>query len=107
MTGIIHYSCLNPPFGPVFVAKTAKGICFINLSKISEAGFQSLLRKRFQKKPIRDDEKLKNVINELHDYFNGNQVNFKSLLDLRIGTIFQRKVWDKISEIPLRRAQDI
>ncbi len=100
MTDIIHYSCLNPPFGPVFVAKTAKGICFINLSKISEAGFQSLLRKRFQKKPVRDDEKLKNVINELLDYFNGKKVNFKFLLDLRIGTIFQRKVWNKISEIP-------
>ncbi|MCP4253361.1 MAG: methylated-DNA--[protein]-cysteine S-methyltransferase [Candidatus Scalindua sp.] len=100
MTDIIHYSCLNPPCGPVFVAKAAKGICFINLSKISEAGFQSLLRKRFQKKPVRDDEKLKNVINELHDYFNGNNVNFKFLLDLGIGTIFQRKVWNKISEIP-------
>ncbi|MHC4320842.1 MAG: methylated-DNA--[protein]-cysteine S-methyltransferase [Planctomycetota bacterium] len=100
MTDIIHYSCLNPPFGPVFVAKTVKGIYFINLSKISEAGFQSLLRKRFRKKPIRDDEKLESVINELRDYFNGNQVNFKSILDLRIGTIFQRKVWNKISEIP-------
>jgi len=100
MEDTIHYSCLNPPFGPVFVAKTVKGICFVNLSKISEAGFQSLLRKKFRKKPIRDDEKLKCVINELLDYFNGNQVNFKSLLDLRIGTIFQRKVWEKISEIP-------
>ena len=100
MTDIIHYSCVNPPFGPVFVAKTARGICFINLSKISEAGFQTLLKKRFQKKPIRDDEKLKNVINELHNYFNGKKVNFKFLLDLRIGTIFQRKVWNKISEIP-------
>ena len=100
MEDIIHYSCLNPPFGPVFVAKTVKGICIVNLSKISEAGFQSLLRKKFRKKPIRDDEKLKCVINELLDYFNGNQVNFKSLLDLRIGTIFQRKVWEKISEIP-------
>ena len=100
MEDIIHYSCLNPPFGPVFVAKTVKGICIVNLSKISEAGFQSLLRKKFRKKPIRDDKKLKCVINELFDYFNGNQVNFKSLLDLRIGTIFQRKVWEKISEIP-------
>ena len=100
MTDIIHYSSLNPSFGPVFVAESANGICFINLSKISEAGFQSLLRKKFRKVPIRDDEKLKSVINELLDYFNGNQVNFKSLLDLRTGTIFQRKVWDKISEIP-------
>jgi O-6-methylguanine DNA methyltransferase len=100
MTDIIHYSCLNPPFGPVFVAKTVKGICFINLSKISEAEFQSLLRKKFKKEPIRDDEKLKSVLNEMRNYFSGNQVNFKSLLDLRIGTVFQRKVWDKISKIP-------
>ncbi len=100
MTDIIHYSCFDSPFGPVFVAKTIKGVCFINLSKISEAGFQSLLRKRFRKKPIRDDEKLKSVINEMLDYFNGNQVNFKSILDLSMGTIFQRKVWGQISKIP-------
>ena len=100
MTDIIHYSCLKSPFGPVFVAKTIKGVCLINLSKISEAEFQSLLRKRFRKKPIRDDEKLKSVINEMLDYFNGNQVNFKSILDLSIGTIFQRKVWDQVSKIP-------
>ncbi len=100
MTNIIQYSCLNSPFGPVYVAKTVNGVCFINLSKISETEFQSLLRKRFKKKPIRDDEKLKSVKGEMLDYFNGNQVNFQSTLDLRIGTIFQRKVWDKISEIP-------
>jgi len=100
MTGTIHYSCFDSPFGPVFVAKTTKGVCFINLSKISEAGFQSLLRKQFQKEAIRDDRQLKSVINELLDYFNGNKVNFKSILDLSIGTIFQRKVWGQISKIP-------
>ena len=100
MTDIIHYSYLNPPFGPVFVAKTVNGICYINLSKISEASFQSLLRKKFQKKPIRNNEKLKSVLNEMRDYFNGNQVHFKSSLDLRIGTVFQRKVWNKIGKIP-------
>ncbi len=100
MTDIIHYSSFDSPFGPVFVAKTINGICYINLSKISEAGFQSLLRKEFRKKPIRDDKKLKSEINELLDYFNGNQVNFKSILDLSIGTIFQRKVWDQVSKIP-------
>ena len=100
MTDTIHYSCFDSPFGPVFVAKSIKGVCFINLSKISEAGFQSLLQKRFRKQAIRDDSKLKSVINKLLDYFNGNQVNFKSILDLSIGTIFQRKVWGQISKIP-------
>lgn len=100
MTDTIHYSCLDSPFGHVFAAKTIKGVCLISLSKISEAKFQSLLRKRFQKEVIRDDKKLKNVIHELSDYFNGNRVNFKSQLDLSIGTEFQRKVWEKVREIP-------
>ncbi len=100
MTNIIHYSCLKSPFGPVFVAKTIKGVCFINLSKISDAEFQSLLREKFRKKPIRNNEKLQSVIYELLDYFNGSHVNFKSILDLNNGTTFQRKVWEKISEIP-------
>jgi methylated-DNA-[protein]-cysteine S-methyltransferase len=100
MTDIIFYSCLDSPIGPVYVAKTKKGICFINLPKISEAGFLTILRKRFQKDAIRNERELKTVINELLAYFNGSKVNFKSLLDLNKGTIFQRKVWIKISEIP-------
>lgn len=97
---IISYSCLDSPFGPVFIAETIRGVCLINLSKISEAKFQSLLRKRFQKEVIRGDKRLKNVINELSSYFNGHRVNFKSILDLSIGTEFQRKVWGKVDEIP-------
>ena len=68
--------------------------------KISETGFLTIIRKRFQKDAIRNDRELKIVINELLAFFNGSQVNFKSLLDLNKGTIFQRKVWNKISEIP-------
>jgi O-6-methylguanine DNA methyltransferase len=100
MRDIIKYSCLDSPFGPVFIAETIRGVCFVSLSKISEAKFQSLLRKRFQKEVIRDDRKLKNIIQELSSYFNGHRVNFKSILDLSIGTKFQRKVWEKVSEIP-------
>ena len=100
MRDIINYSCLDSPFGPVFIAETIRGVCLVSLSKISEAKFQSFLRKRFQKEVIRDDKRLKNVIHELSSYFNGHQVNFKSILDLSIGTEFQRKVWEKISKIP-------
>ena len=100
MRNIISYSCLDSPFGPVFIAKTIRGVCLVTLSKISEIKFQSLLRKRYQKEVIRDDKRLKNVVHELSSYFNGHRVNFKSTLDISIGTEFQRKVWGKISEIP-------
>jgi len=100
MRDTVYYSCLDFPFGPVFVSKTIKGVCLVTLSKISEAEFQSLLRKRFQKEATRDDRKLKIVINELSGYFNGCRVAFNSQLDLSIGTEFQRRVWEKVSEIP-------
>ena len=100
MRDIINYSCLDSPFGPVFIAETIRGVCFVSLSKISEARFQSFLRKKFQNEVIRDDKRLKNIIHELSNYFNGHRVNFKSILDLSIGTEFQRKVWKKVSEIP-------
>ncbi len=100
MRDIISYSCLDSPFGPVFIAESIRGVCLVSLSKISEVKFQSLLRKRFQKEVIRDDKRLKNVIRELSSYFNGQRVNFKTILDLSIGTEFQRKVWEKVSEIP-------
>ncbi|GAX60780.1 methylated DNA-protein cysteine methyltransferase [Candidatus Scalindua japonica] len=100
MTKTIYYSHFNSPFGTVFIAKTASGICFIHLSTTSESQFQSLLKKRFRENYFRDDDKLDNEIDELIDYFNGDQVNFKSALDLSIGTEFQRKVWEKIGEIP-------
>ncbi|MGR3301640.1 MAG: methylated-DNA--[protein]-cysteine S-methyltransferase [Candidatus Scalindua sp.] len=100
MKNIISYSCLDSPFGPVFIAETIRGVCLITLSKISEVKFQSFLRKRSQEEVTRNDRKLKNVIHELSSYFNGHRVNFKSILDLSIGTEFQRKVWEKVSEIP-------
>ena len=100
MRDIIKYFCLDSLFGPVFIAETIRGVCFVSLSKISETKFQSFLRKRFQKEVIRDDKRLKNIIHELSNYFNGHRVNFKSILDLSIGTEFQRKVWKKVSEIP-------
>lgn len=100
MTDRISYSGLDTPFGPIFIAKTVKGVCLINLSTISEAEFLSCIRKRFRQEAIRDGKRLKNVMNELSDYFGGRRVNFQSVLDLSIGTEFQKKVWEKVSEIP-------
>ena len=107
MTDTIFYSCFDSPIGSIYVAKSKKGICFVNLPKISEAGFISLLRKKFQKDVIRNDRELRIVINELLAFFNGSKVDFKSLLDLNKGTIFQRKVWNKISEIPYGELEHI
>jgi O-6-methylguanine DNA methyltransferase len=105
MTDRVRYSGFDSPFGHVFVASTFKGVCLISFSRITEAGFLSLLRQRFHKtkfksEAIKDDKALGDVKKNLLDYFNGNPVSFKIPLDLSIGTQFQRKVWRKVKEIP-------
>ncbi len=100
MTGKVYYSGFDSSFGPVFVASTPKGVCLVSFSKITETKFLSLLRKGFQKDIIRNDQVLANVKKGLLDYFNGCPVRFKVPLDLSIGTQFQRKVWQKVGEIP-------
>jgi methylated-DNA-[protein]-cysteine S-methyltransferase len=99
----IHYTGFNSPFGPVFVASTVKGVCLVRFSKITKAGFLSLIRKSFRKDGIRNDKLLEDVKENLLDYFNGCPVNFKVPLDLSMGTQFQRKVWRKVKEIPYGR----
>lgn len=100
MTDNVRYSSFNSPFGPVYVVRTNKGVCLVSVFKISETKYLSLLRKRFQREAVRDDKGLKDVKKSLFDYFNGCLVNFNFLLDLSIGTKFQRKVWLKVKEIP-------
>lgn len=96
----ICYSSFGSPFGPVFVAKTTKGVCTINFSNITETGSLSILSKTFQEDIVRNDKALLNVKKDLLDYFNGCPVDFKFPLDLSIGTQFQRNVWNKVKEIP-------
>ncbi len=100
MTDKVYYSGFDSPFGPVFVARTIRGLCLVRFSKITETKFVSLLRKRFLKDIIRNDKVLANVKRGLLDYFDGHPVRFKVPLDLDIGTQFQRKVWRKVREIP-------
>lgn len=96
----VHYSGFDSPFGPVFVASTIRGICLVRFSRITETKFLLLIRKSFRKEPIKDGKMLKDAKENLLDYFNGSPVNFGLSLDLSSGTQFQRKVWQKVSEIP-------
>lgn len=96
----VCYTGFNSPIGLVLVAGTNRGICVVRFTKISEAKFLSTLRKRFQKDITRDDNAFADVKKSLAGYFKGQPVNFKHSLDLSTGTKFQRKVWQKVKEIP-------
>ncbi len=96
----IYYSGFDSPFGLVFVAKTAKGICLVKFSNVSERKFLSILKKRYHKNILRDDKAFADVKKSLSQYFKGHPVDFKFPLDLSAGTKFQKKVWQKVKEIP-------
>ncbi|MDR4506988.1 MAG: methylated-DNA--[protein]-cysteine S-methyltransferase [Candidatus Brocadiaceae bacterium] len=103
---IIYFSSFSTPIiGPVYIAKSERGICRIAFSCKAEGDFISLLRKDKYLKIRRNDTLLAHEISLLQEYFNGNQVVFDFPLDLDQGTPFQKKVWSKLQEIPYGKCQ--
>ncbi len=95
----VYYSGFNSPFGLVFVARTARGICLVKFSNVSERKFLSVLKERYQKNVLRDDKAFTDVKKSLVQYFKGHQVDFEFPLDLSAGTEFQKKVWLKVKDV--------
>ena len=95
----IYYSFFDTSLlGKVFVASTERGVCMVDFLK-SEKTFLKRLREKFSGKLIRDDQKNRNVLNQLRKYLKGDLKRFDCKLDLK-GTSFQKKVWTALSRIP-------
>ena len=93
----------------MYVAKSAKGVCRISFPHNGEENFPrpfpclkltGTSLKGTSVKIQRNDSLLKSEIDVLKDYFRGKQVHFNFPLDLDQGTMFQKKVWGKLMEIP-------
>ena len=95
----VYYSFFDTSLlGKVFVASTERGVCMVDFLK-SEKTFLKRLREKFSGKLIRDDQKNRNVLNQLRKYLKGDLKQFDCKLDLK-GTSFQKKVWTALSRIP-------
>ena len=95
----IYYSSFDFPFlRKVFVASTERGVCMVDFLK-SEKVFLSRLKERFPEKIIRDNQKNRNLLNELKKYLKGELKHFDCKLDFR-GTPFQKRVWSALAKIP-------
>jgi methylated-DNA-[protein]-cysteine S-methyltransferase len=57
------------------------------------------LKSKFPGEIIRDDQKNRNVLDQLRKYLKGDLKQFDCKLDLK-GTSFQKKVWTALSRIP-------
>lgn len=109
---LIYYSEMNSPIGPLIVARTEKGICWINFGKSEDNLF---ILKRWAKRwvntdqLVNDHEKLKDAISQLNEYFSKERNEFALEIDL-LGTPFQKLVWKSLLKIPygeIRSYKDI
>jgi methylated-DNA-[protein]-cysteine S-methyltransferase len=86
----MYYSIYESPISPMIIVGDEIGITNIYLNKVFKESFN---------KYIRNDKFFEKVINQLDDYFHGKLYKFDLKLN-PIGTDFQKKVWNKLVEIP-------
>lgn len=96
----IHFSTFSTPLGYVYIAKTKEGICRIAFPLTSGHDLPRQDQCAIYTRLHENDTFLKHEIAVLKKYFEGKKVVFDFSLDLSIGTLFQRKVWNKLREIP-------
>src|SRR4030042_3513120 len=95
----VYYSFFDTSLlGKVFVASTERGVCMVDFLK-SESTFLKSLRSKFSGEVIRNDQKNRDVLNQLKKYLKGDLKRFDCKLDFK-GTSFQKKVWTALSKIP-------
>lgn len=100
----VFYSSLNSSLlGKVFVASTERGVCMVDFLT-SEKDFLKRLTKRCPGEIVRNDQKNRNVLNQLKKYLKGKLQRFDCKLDFK-GTPFQEKVWSALTKIPYGQMQ--
>ena len=101
MANKMLYSSIQTPLGDMIAGATDKGICF--LEWYDRGGVERILsrvEKRY-KRPLEQgsSELLRKLQNELSNYFDRTINKFLVPLDVN-GTIFEKRVWDKLLKIP-------
>ena len=93
------YCCqVDGPFGPVYLARTKRGVCRVSFRRTEEDFMRDLERRELL--PERAESKLTREIRELEDYFSGRLKRFRVPVDLRWVTPFQKNVLDVTAGVP-------
>ncbi len=98
MKKIYYASFESPLLKNVFVASTGEGVCAVDFLT-SEKEFLRRLKRRCPIDVIKDDEKNRDVLNQLKQYLEGKLKRFDCKLDYE-GTPFQKMVWKALTRIP-------
>jgi methylated-DNA-[protein]-cysteine S-methyltransferase len=86
------------PFGPVFLARTEKGVCRVSFRKSEDELLWELESRALL--PEMAPRKLERERRELSEYFEGKRQRFELPIDLRWGTTFQKRVLQAASRVP-------
>jgi AraC family transcriptional regulator of adaptative response/methylated-DNA-[protein]-cysteine methyltransferase len=100
--GEIRYSFVTTPFGRALVGCTSRGICHLGLAS-TEAADETLLRELAREYPrarlLRGERELRGVVAALLSAMKGSEGATQLPLDIA-GTVFQRRVWRALTQIP-------
>lgn len=97
----IFYDEMDSPLGPLTIVCSDLGVCLIDFGSIEKTltTINIWLKKNLIKSELSlCPEKVKPVITQLTQYFEGKRIQFDIPIDL-IGTKFQCLVWDALTKI--------
>lgn len=89
------------PWGWMGISETDKGLDGIALPKPSKRAVEASLRKQSAEPFVSEaTDRLKTAQQQLTEYLEGTRQEFDLPLDLSSGTVFQRKVWQTLLNVP-------
>ena len=100
MRETINWASLTYDTWHLYVAKTAKGLCYVGSPGQSYAELENWVQKRFPQATLLENEgALHPYLDELHEYFEGTRRTFSLPVDVK-GTAFQLAIWEALNQIP-------
>lgn len=103
MKNSVCYTTMPSPIGTITIARTNKGVCFIDFGDSTKTLMALRLwsQRWLQQDELTrsDDSSLDDVKTELEEYFAGKRKEFTVPIDL-CGTPFQKMVWQELLKIP-------
>lgn len=97
---IVYWMQLNRGIWTMYIAATAKGLCYVGSQHASFEELATWVKKRLPAYVLSENQDiLKPYAAEITDYLEGRCKEFTFPLDLR-GTAFQLAVWKVLQEIP-------
>jgi AraC family transcriptional regulator of adaptative response/methylated-DNA-[protein]-cysteine methyltransferase len=95
----IDYTIVNCPLGRLLVGATERGICAVHMGD-SDSTVEVSLSEEYPAASLhRDDQRLREWVSVILNYFAGQDSTLKLPLDVQ-ATAFQWKVWKAIQSIP-------